>query len=164
MKSIVDHLSFYSLHHRNIWNKLLHFIGIPSLMFSILLPMSWVRIPIYSLEISLAVVFVCSVLLYYFLLDASLSVGAVVLYSLLVFDAEYIATRWSLENALTLLVITFISGGVVQIIGHAIEGKRPAFVGNLLQVFIAPIFLVAEIFFLFNLRKDLQEKVTMSGR
>ncbi len=102
MKSIVDHLSFYRLRHRNIWNKLLHFIGIPSLMFSILMPMSWVRLPVYSLEISLAVVFACSVLLYYFLLDASLSGGVVVLYSPLVFGAEHIATKWSLASSLTL--------------------------------------------------------------
>ena len=41
-------------------------------------------------------------------------------------------------------------------LGHAIEGRRPALADNLLQVFNAPLFLTAEVLFLFGLRQDLR--------
>ena len=58
-----------------------------------------------------------------------------------------------------LFLSTFIFGGALQLIGHRIEGKRPAFMENLVQVFIAPIFVVSELFFVLNLRKGLKAKV-----
>jgi len=48
---------------------------------------------------------------------------------------------------------------VLQFAGHAIEGRRPALADNLFQIFIAPIFLVAELFFALGFRRDVRKKV-----
>ena len=36
---------------------------------------------------------------------------------------------------------------MVQLVGHVFEGRKPALADNLFQVFVAPIFLCAEVFF-----------------
>ena len=159
MTNIIEKLAFYRLRHRNIWNRALHFVAIPTLVFSILVPMALIRFRVDSLEISLAMVFVCLVLAYYLLLDVCLATGAVILNAPLLFLAEFIVGSFDLTTALTLFPITFIFGGALQLIGHRIEGKRPAFMENLVQVFIAPIFVVTELFFVLNLRKGLKAKV-----
>ena len=39
------------------------------------------------------------------------------------------------------------------------EGRKPALADNLFQIFIAPIFLVAELFFALGLKRDVRKKV-----
>jgi uncharacterized membrane protein YGL010W len=45
------------------------------------------------------------------------------------------------------------------LIGHAFEGKKPALMDNFFQVFIAPIFLMAEVFFAFGYKRDVAERM-----
>jgi uncharacterized membrane protein YGL010W len=39
------------------------------------------------------------------------------------------------------------------------EGRKPALTDNLFQIFIAPIFLVAELFFALGLKRDVLKKI-----
>jgi uncharacterized membrane protein YGL010W len=39
------------------------------------------------------------------------------------------------------------------------EGRKPALTDNLFQIFIAPVFLMAEVFFALGLKRDVLEKV-----
>jgi len=48
---------------------------------------------------------------------------------------------------------------VFQLVGHVFEGRRPALSDNLFQIFIAPIFLVAEVFFALGLKRDVRRKI-----
>lgn len=41
----------------------------------------------------------------------------------------------------------FVCGWALQLWGHVYEGRKPALVDKLFQVFVAPIFLAAEVFF-----------------
>ena len=53
----------------------------------------------------------------------------------------------------------FVGGWVFQLVGHVFEGRRPALSDNLFQIFIAPIFLVAEVFFALGLKRDVRRKI-----
>ena len=44
-------------------------------------------------------------------------------------------------------------------IGHVFEGKKPALADNFFQIFIAPIFLMAEIFFALGYKRDVAERI-----
>ena len=44
-----------------------------------------------------------------------------------------------------MFLTTFVLGWIIQLVGHAIEGKRPALADNILQVFNAPLFLTVEV-------------------
>jgi uncharacterized membrane protein YGL010W len=43
-------------------------------------------------------------------------------------------------------------------VGHAFEGRKPALADNLFQIFVAPIFLAAEVFFALGLKKIYMKK------
>jgi uncharacterized membrane protein YGL010W len=53
----------------------------------------------------------------------------------------------------------FVGGWVLQLVGHAYEGKRPAFLSNLFQLLIGPMFLMAETAFALGLRPGLKHRV-----
>ena len=59
-----------------------------------------------------------------------------------------------------MFALTFILGWILQLVGHLIEGKRPALLDNFWQALIAPLFLTAEVFFMSGrMAKDLQHEI-----
>jgi uncharacterized membrane protein YGL010W len=54
----------------------------------------------------------------------------------------------------------FLGGWAIQLLGHALEGKRPALADNLLQIFNAPLFLTVEVLLLLGYRP---ERETVNG-
>jgi uncharacterized membrane protein YGL010W len=53
----------------------------------------------------------------------------------------------------------FVVGWVIQFIGHVFEGKKPAFVDDLVGLLIGPLFVMAETAFLLGLRSELREAI-----
>ena len=56
-------------------------------------------------------------------------------------------------------VALFVIGWAFQFVGHWYEGKKPAFVDDLVGLLIGPMFVVAEAGFLLGLRKPLQADI-----
>jgi len=155
MKTLDQQMAVYAAYHRNRWNRLTHFIGVPAIIFAILIPMSWVAL---GDGVSLAHAFLGAVLAYYFLLDVPLALVTTAAVGALFFAAKLaagtgMASGWIWSGAF------FVGGWVFQLVGHAFERRRPALSDNLFQIFIAPIFVVAEVFFALGLKRDVLEKV-----
>jgi uncharacterized membrane protein YGL010W len=56
--------------------------------------------------------------------------------------------------------LVFFGGGwVIQLVGHAWEGRKPALADNFFQIFVAPIFLAAEVFFALGYKPALHAAV-----
>src|SRR5262252_604529 len=147
-------MAIYAAYHRNRWNRLTHFIGVPAIIFSILIPMCWVPI---GDGLTLAHVFLAAVLAYYFLLDIQLAAATAVITCALYYAARAaagtgFASGWIWFGAF------FIGGWIFQLVGHVFEGRKPALADNLFQIFIAPIFLVAEVSFALGLKRDMRAK------
>ena len=53
----------------------------------------------------------------------------------------------------------FVVGWIIQFIGHYYEGRKPAFVDDLMGLVVGPLFVVAELGFLLGLRADVQQAV-----
>jgi uncharacterized membrane protein YGL010W len=60
---------------------------------------------------------------------------------------------WSAFGAL------FVGGWILQLLGHVFEKRKPALADNLFQIFIAPIFLCAELFFALGYKPKLHAAV-----
>jgi uncharacterized membrane protein YGL010W len=155
VKTLDQQMAVYAAYHRSRWNRFTHFIGVPAIVFAILVPMHWVPI---GDGVTLAHVFVGAVLMYYFLLDVPLAIATAVATCALFYAAKLVAgdgyaAGWSWSGAF------FVGGWIFQLVGHVFEGRKPALADNLFQIFIAPIFLVAELFFALGLKRDVQEKV-----
>ena len=155
MKTLDQQMAIYAAYHRNRWNKLTHFIGVPAIIFSILIPMSWVSI---GGDLTLAHVFVGAVLAYYFLLDVPLALATTVATGALLYAAK-LAAGTGIASGWIWFGIFFVGGWILQLVGHVFEGRKPALADNLFQIFVAPIFLVAEVFFALGLKRDVLEKI-----
>jgi uncharacterized membrane protein YGL010W len=158
MKSLEQQMAIYTAYHRNPWNRLTHFVGVPVIIFSILIPMAWLRLPFGVIEITGAAVFVAAVLVYYYLLDVPLAIAMTAFIVPVVYGAEWV-TRMPWQTGLAVFLATFVGGWALQLAGHVLEGRRPALADNLFQIFVAPIFLVAETAFALGLRRGTQEEV-----
>jgi uncharacterized membrane protein YGL010W len=57
--------------------------------------------------------------------------------------------------ALAVAGSVFVLGWTLQLLGHRLEGNRPALLTNLAQILVAPLFLTAELGFSLGLRRRL---------
>ena len=158
MKTIEDQMATYAAYHQDARNKATHFIGVPVIVLSLFIPLAWLRVDIGGVAISAAMLFAAAVLVYYFMLDVAMALAMLVIFGLLIWLGERIAmlgalAGWSWFAAL------FVGGWILQLVGHVYEGRRPALADNLFQIFVAPIFLCAEIFFALGYKPDLQSSV-----
>jgi uncharacterized membrane protein YGL010W len=92
------------------------------------------------------------------MLDVLLGVAMLGMLAVLAWAGERLAMMgaaagWSWFAAL------FIGGWMLQLLGHVYEGRRPALTDNLFQIFVAPIFLCAELFFALGYKPSLHEEV-----
>lgn len=158
MKSLEEQMSVYLRYHRHPKNKLTHFFGVPLIMFSLLVVFGLVRIQMGEVSVTLASVLALALLAYYFRLDAVLAVAMTLFIAVLMILANRVCTLGT-PAAVSVFGTAFVGGWVLQLIGHAYEGRRPAFVDNFVQLFIAPIFLMAEVFFAFGYKRDVAERV-----
>ncbi|MGH6612307.1 MAG: DUF962 domain-containing protein [Burkholderiaceae bacterium] len=158
MKTLEEQMSVYLRYHRNPKNRLTHFVGVPLIMFSLFVLLALLRVVIGGFSISAATVLAVAVLIYYFRLDAVLAAAMTLFVVVLLVAAHGVASEGT-RPALVMFAATFIGGWALQLLGHVFEGKRPALMDNLFQIFIAPIFLMAEVFFAFGYKRDVAERM-----
>jgi uncharacterized membrane protein YGL010W len=158
MQTLEQQMSVYMRYHRNRWNKVTHFIGVPVIIFALFIPLGWLHLDVGGITINGAEVFAAIVLVYYFLLDIPLALAITAFIALVLWAAGAIsALPWKIGGLW--FAGAFVGGWVLQLIGHMFEGKKPALVDNLFQIFIAPLFLMAEVFFSFGYKQDVLKRM-----
>jgi uncharacterized membrane protein YGL010W len=158
VKTLEDQMSFYAAYHQDARNKLTHFIGVPAIVLGVMIALGWLRVDAGGSTVSGAMVVTALMLAYYVFLDLGLGLAMAVVFGALLFAAETIATLPFKESAAWFLLF-FAGGWVIQLIGHVYEGRKPALVDNLFQIFVAPIFLCAEVFFALGYKPALHATV-----
>lgn len=158
MQSLEQQMAFYAAYHQDARNKATHFVGVPVIMLSLFIPLAWLRVDIAGVPLTAAMVFALVALVYYFMLDVPLGLGMALITGALVWLGHQIAglgaaAAWAWFAAL------FVGGWILQLVGHGFEGRRPALADNLFQIFVAPIFLCAEIFFALGYKPGLHRGV-----
>jgi uncharacterized membrane protein YGL010W len=151
-------LGAYAAVHRDWRNKATHFVGIPIIVFSLLLVLSLWRFELAGREwtMSLAVAFVA--VLGWMALDLGIGLVMALLMAVAWFAAEALAGSLGSASAVWMAFIAlFVGGWALQFVGHHYEGKRPALLDNIFQGFIGPMFLVAESLVVMGQRSDLAD-------
>jgi uncharacterized membrane protein YGL010W len=154
MKTLAEQMSTYAAYHQEARNKATHFIGVPAIVLSLMIPLSWLRVE----AVSAAMVITAVLLAYYLALDLWLGLAMCAVMGALLWIGQSIASQgtlvgWSWFAAL------FVGGWILQLVGHVFEGRRPALADNLFQIFVAPIFLAAEVFFALGYKPALHAAV-----
>ena len=144
--------------HRDPLNKATHFIGIPVIVFSLLLILSLWRLEIGGREWTMSLIVAILAALGWMALDFGVGVAMAIILVPTWYAAEAFcgalggpSATWVAFGAL------FVGGWVLQFLGHHYEGKRPALLDNIFQGFIGPMFLVAETMVALGYRADLAD-------
>ncbi|SJZ79996.1 Uncharacterized membrane protein YGL010W [Chitinophaga eiseniae] len=146
MKTIQQWLDDYGTSHRNETNKLIHWICVPAIFFSIVGFLYTVRIPLPGTTIVITAAQIALVLLiiYYARMSASLAVGMTVIGIVCLWFWRLIATTGSPVWLVSLII--FVLAWIGQFIGHKIEGAKPSFFKDLQFLLIGPAWLMSFIY------------------
>jgi uncharacterized membrane protein YGL010W len=158
MKTLNDQLSNYAAYHRDRRNILTHFIGIPMIVLAVVVLLARPAFEVAGLSLTPATLAVIIATLYYLRLDLRYGVAmGLLLAACLAFasaTAGLSTGAWA-----TLGVGLFVVGWVIQFVGHIYEGRKPAFVDDVMGLIIGPLFVVAELAFLMGLRREVEAVV-----
>lgn len=147
MRTIDDWLNEYGESHKNETNKLIHWICVPAIVFSILGLLYAVKLPFFIAVFQLNVGIIVStiVLIYYFSLSPILSVGMFFYLAVCMLLANLIEKSGILPLWIFSIAI-FVLAWIGQFYGHKIEGKKPSFLKDIQFLMIGPAWLMSFIY------------------
>jgi uncharacterized membrane protein YGL010W len=153
MKTTQQWLSEYGESHRNHTNKLIHWICVPAIMFSLIGLLS--SIPADGLAslfpesmapfVNWGTIFLIFSLFFYLRLSLMMFLGMLIIATLMVWGNYALRVSSPLPLWLTSLII-FTVAWVGQFIGHKIEGKKPSFLKDLQFLLIGPAWLLSFVY------------------
>lgn len=160
MKPFIEQAQCYAAHHQNPKTQQTHWIGVPLITFALMVLLGCVKIVIPGVfQTSLACIATILLLLYYLRLQWLLAITLTPIMLILVGIASWLTQGGPNTIASWVFIICFVGGWTLQLYGHFISHERPAFMTQLSQTWIAPLYLMAEVFFLAGLLTDLKTKI-----
>ncbi|WP_298626484.1 DUF962 domain-containing protein [uncultured Legionella sp.] len=160
MKSFIEQAQFYAEYHQNPMTRYTHMAGVPLIILSLMILLGFVKIVIPDVyATNLACLTAVIALIYYFRLNWKLTLVLVPIFIVLLWFANLFSYFGPTKLGLWAFLITFVLGWGLQFYGHYIEGKKPAFMVNLCQALIAPLFLAAELMFMAGFMSDLKNQI-----
>ena len=147
MKNIQTWLDEYGVSHKNATNKMIHWICVPLIFFSITGMFYSVQLPIKiteGLNLNLAIIMTAGVVVYYFILSRTLWVG-MLLFATICLMACYEISKTGTPLWLVSIIV-FVLAWIGQFYGHHVEGKKPSFIHDLQFLMIGPAWLMSFIY------------------
>jgi uncharacterized membrane protein YGL010W len=147
MRTATDLLAQYAEYHRDRRNIASHFVGVPMIVFAVCILLGRPVVPYAGLALTpawaaVALATAWSVTRGNLLLGVAVS-GAIALLALL---AQPVAAG-STFAWLACGIGFFVVGWLIQFVGHWYEGRKPAFVDDLVGLLVGPMFITAEALF-----------------
>jgi len=147
MRTIQSLLDEYGESHRNPTNKLVHWICVPIIFFSIVGLLYSVKLGVFigpGLALNLAMLTLVVLLFYYLRLSPTLAAGMAMFGLICLFVCQQIersgASLWQVS------IVLFIAAWIAQFWGHKVEGKKPSFLKDLQFLLIGPAWLMSFIY------------------
>lgn len=158
MKTLTENLSQYAAYHRNPKNIATHLVGIPMIVLAVVILLDRATFNLAGLPVSLATIAVIAASIYYMKLDIKFgyAMGVFLLFCLWV--AQQV-TEQSTASWLTIGLGLFVVGWIIQFLGHYFEGRKPAFMDDIMGLMIGPLFVAAEIAFMFKWRLEIKQAI-----
>lgn len=155
----MDMLVGYASAHQHPFNIAVHLIGIPTIMFGVFIPFSWLSADLFGITINLAYVTAVAMFAFYLTLDKLFAVVFLAYAIPVAFFATGVGAGPT-AMAGTVAAATFFGGYLAQFIGHAVEKSVPVILKHPVQANLAaPFFTVVEIFKILGLRENLFDAV-----
>ncbi len=149
MQTLQQLLDEYGSSHRNRVNKLIHWLCVPPIVWSIvallwslpfpaalqsaLIPINWATIAVVLAQI------------YYYRLSIRLGTG-ILLFNLLLLWLTVIVDALAPWPLWHIAMAVFVVAWIGQFIGHVVEGKRPSFFKDIQFLLIGPAWLMSFVY------------------
>lgn len=145
MKTVQNWLDEYGESHQDKTNKMIHWICVPVIFFTIVGLLFSIKIPIGMYQFNAAHFVSLFVVFYYLRMSVSLGIGMLLFISLVLWKCYFLESI--LPFSLWILcVILFVLAWIGQFYGHHIEGKKPSFLKDLQFLLIGPMWLMSFIY------------------
>lgn len=158
MKTLIDQLTQYAYYHQDSRNVQTHFVGVPMIVMSVATLLSRPAWEMAGLPVSLAALASVAAVVFYLRLDLRFGLVLAGVLGLMVAGGSWLASQSTLVW-LGSGVGLFVVGWIIQFVGHYYEGKKPAFVDDLVGLLIGPLFVTAELGFMLRLRLDVKAAI-----
>lgn len=158
MKTLTDHLTQYAAYHQDQRNVATHFVGIPMIVLAVTILLARPSWALGGLAITPAMVLAALSAVFYLRLDLRFGLVMAAQMAISVWASQWFALQ-STAVWLGWGVGLFVVGWAIQFLGHYYEGKKPAFVDDLVGLLVGPLFLTAEAAFYLHLRLDVKAEM-----
>lgn len=152
MRKIDQLLSEYGESHQNGTNKLIHWICVPLIFFSIVclvwsIPSDMLTeaFPWAGAFANWATIILALVLVYYLTLSPPLFIG-MILWSVICLCGAYLLDQLAFAPLWAIGLTIFFLAWIGQFYGHKVEGKKPSFLKDIQFLLIGPAWLMHFIF------------------
>jgi uncharacterized membrane protein YGL010W len=160
MKSLAEQLALYASHHTKPLTRMTHVLGVPLAVFSAMIFLGWFHLVIPNLlHITFLWLGLLILVIYYLYLDVIFGLIMLPILFILAATADVISQPIVTWHGFKIFLWLFGIGWALQLLGHLIEGKKPALLDNFSQAVIAPLFLLAELCFMFEWRLELKKRI-----
>ena len=146
MRSIHDWFGSYAADHRNPTNRAIHWVCVPVIMWAVIAAL-WTIPPIsaWTQPGLWSVVAMIAAYSFYHRLSRNLSYAMALVFVVSGFIAWALYGALGPRDLLILAIVLFVVAWIGQFVGHAIEGRRPAFFDNIVQLLIGPAWLMGKL-------------------
>lgn len=158
MRTLNQQLASYAGYHRDRRNIGVHFVGIPMIALAVAVLLSRPSWAVGGLPVSLALLLALGAIVFYLQLDWRYGLTMAVVMGVNVWIGAQLAsgsTALWLGSGLGLFVV----GWVFQLVGHVWEGRKPAFLDDLIGLLVGPLFIVAELGFALGMRTEVRDAI-----
>jgi uncharacterized membrane protein YGL010W len=156
---MLDQAAMYAAYHRDRRNIATHVVGVPAIIFAVLMMLQLVPLDFALTGLTLAwIAFVLAAVFYLWMHTAGgFLLGALLLAA--TWGSQGLSESIAPAPFWMIVAVLFIGGWALQLLGHGFERRRPALLDNLLQILMAPLFLVFEALFALGRAKDVEAAI-----
>ncbi len=146
MRTLQQWLDDYGVSHQNSTNKLIHWLCVPSIMFSIIGMLYAIPFPFAQKAFitNWAAVVLLGALIFYLRLSFAMFISmAIIMLGMLWLNSQLYDRG---INLLLVSMVIFVVAWIGQFWGHKIEGKKPSFLNDIQFLLIGPAWLMHFIY------------------
>jgi uncharacterized membrane protein YGL010W len=158
MRNALDLLAEYARYHRDERNIITHMIGVPLIVFAVGVLLAKPEVPVGGLMLTPAWVAFTFAAVWY--LRRHLVLGLIVTAAIfaLLFVAQHVSHA-SIGVWLAWGIGCFVLGWAFQFLGHYYEGRRPAYMDDVANLLVGPMFVAAELLFMAGWNKPMAQAI-----
>ena len=158
MSLLVEKLSKYADYHRDDRNVLTHIVGIPMIVLSVVVLLSRPVFEIAGIQLTPASIAFGLVMLFYIRMSVIYGMVMAIMLGACFWVSAQMAGFSTLHWAAWGIGL-FVVGWAIQFVGHEFEGRKPAFLDDLVALPVGPLFIVAELGFMMGLGKGVKAQI-----